>query len=128
MIHGGVDGYSRIPVYLHCSNNNRADTVLCLFREAVSIYGLSSRIRVDKGGENVDVAMYLLEHPLRGPGRSSVIVGKSVHNQRIERMWRDVYVGITDFYHSLFRYLESVSVLDVDNEVHLFSLHTVFMP
>ena len=74
VVHGGVDVYSRIPVYLHCSNNNRADTVLELFREAVTIYGLRSRIRIDKGGENVDVAMYLLTHPLRGPGRSTVIV------------------------------------------------------
>ena len=28
VVHGGVDGYSRIPVYLHCSDNNKADTVL----------------------------------------------------------------------------------------------------
>ena len=40
MVHGGVDGYSRIPVYLHCSNNNRACTVLKLFMEAVTAYGL----------------------------------------------------------------------------------------
>jgi len=75
-----------MPIYLHCSSNNQAGTVLDLFREAVTTYGLPSRIRIDKGGENVDVAMYLLSHPLRGPGRNTVIVGKSVHNQRIERM------------------------------------------
>ena len=63
-------------VYLHCSNNNRADTVLEQFREAITIYGLPSCIRIDRGGENVDVAMYLLTHPLRGSGRSTVIVGK----------------------------------------------------
>ena len=27
VIHGGIDGYSRLIVYLSCSNNNRADTV-----------------------------------------------------------------------------------------------------
>jgi hypothetical protein len=128
VIHGGVDGYSRTPVYLYCSNNNRARTVLGLFREAILTYGLPSRIRVDKGGENVDVAMYLLHHPLRGPGRSSVIVGKSVHNQRIERMWRDVYEGVAGFYYALFSHMESVNILDPDDDVHLFSLHTVFLP
>ena len=62
VIPGGVDGYSRIPVYLHCSNNNCASTVLELFREAVAQYGLPSRIRIDRGGENVDVSMYHLDH------------------------------------------------------------------
>ncbi|XP_062514261.1 uncharacterized protein LOC134189884 isoform X2 [Corticium candelabrum] len=127
VIHGGVDGYSRLPVYLHCSSDNCADTVLRLFQEGVTKYGLPSRIRIDKGGENVDVAMYLLMHPLRGPGRSTVIVGKSVHNQRIERMWRDVYEGVVYFYHSLFYHLESIGMLDPSNELDLFCLHFVYI-
>ncbi len=97
-IHGGVDGFSRIPVYLHCSTNNEASTVLELFREAVFQYGLPSRVRCDMGGENVDVSMFLLSHPSRGPGRGTVIIGKSVHNQCIERMWRDVYQGVLGLY------------------------------
>jgi len=75
VIHAGVDGYSRIPVYLHASSNNCAATVLNLFTEAVSTFGLPSRVRCDKGGENYDVGFYMLNHPRRGPGRGSVIVG-----------------------------------------------------
>ena len=29
--HGGIDGYSRAVVFLRCSDNNRASTVLSLF-------------------------------------------------------------------------------------------------
>ena len=128
VVHGAVDGYSRIPVFLNCSNNNRANTVLQLFQGAVLKYGLPSRIRCDKGGENVDVAMFLLMHPLRGPGRGTVIVGKSVHNQRIERLWRDVFQGVLRLYYDLFSYLESINLLDASNDVHIFCLHHVFIP
>ena len=117
-----------MPVFLHCSTNNRAETVLDLFKEAVSTYGLPSRIRIDKGGENVDVALHLLTHLLRGPGRGTVIAGKSVHNQRIDRLWRDVFEGVLGFYHGLFHHLESIGMLDPTNELHLLCLHTVFVP
>ena len=126
--HGAVDGYSRIPVYLRCSNNNRAETVLTLFKEAVQEFGLPSRVRCDHGGENVDVSMFMLSHPLCGPDRGSVLVGRSVHNQRVERMWRDVFQGVVGLYYSLFHYLEGINILDIDNDLHLFCLHYVFIP
>lgn len=94
VIHGGIDGYSRISVFLSCSNNNRADAVLGIFQKAVDCYGLQSRVRSDKGGENVDVSMFMLSHPDRGTGRRSMIVGKSVHNQGIERLWRNLFYQV----------------------------------
>jgi len=42
-VHGGVDGYSRLPVYLRAGTKNTAATVLGLFQQAVAEYGLPSR-------------------------------------------------------------------------------------
>ena len=90
VVHGGIDGYSRMVVYLECSTNNRSLTVYKLFREAVATYGIPSRVRSGKGGENILVCHYMVT--VRGVGRGSHIAGSSVHNQRIERLWRDVYM------------------------------------
>ena len=50
VIHGGIDGFSRLIVYLSCATNNYASTVLALFLAAVQRYGWSSRVRSDKRG------------------------------------------------------------------------------
>lgn len=128
VIHGGIDGYSRMIVYLKASSNNRASTVLKSFLDAVEEFGLPSRVRIDKGGENVDIAKCMLDHPLRGPDRGSHITGRSVHNQRIERLWRDVYFGCTHLFYSLFYAMEDAGILDPSSEAHLYALHYIYLP
>ncbi len=70
-----IDGYSRFVTYLSCSNNNKADTAVQFFLEA---YGIPSRIRSDYGGENLDVAQFMLF--FRGTNRGSHLTGKSTGN------------------------------------------------
>lgn len=76
VIHGGIDGFSRIPVYLKASSNNESATVLDLFIQAVGQYGLPSRVRCNKGGENYAVGTYMLEQC--GTGRWSIIAGSNM--------------------------------------------------
>ena len=71
------------------------------FLTAVDEFGLPSRVRMDRGGENVQVASYMEECPDRG----SAITGKSTHNQRIEQLWRDLFTGCISFFYFFFYFL-----------------------
>ena len=82
----GIDGHSRMITYLHCSSNNRADTVLAAFRSGVETYGLPTKVRSDHAGENIEVWRMMMEE--HGTDRCT-IVGSSAH-ERIEHLWRDV--------------------------------------
>lgn len=126
VIHGGVDGFSRLVVYLKCSTNNKSTTVLNEFYHAVTQYGVPSRVRSDKGGENILVCHYMVA--VKGVGRGSHIAGCSTRNQRIERLWRDVYRCVASTYYALFHAMEPVGVLNPDNEIDLFVLHCLYLP
>jgi hypothetical protein len=115
-------------VFLACSTDNKAGTVFNKFIHAVEEFGLPSRIRSDKGGENVDVAWYMLSHPARGPARGSHITGGSARNQRVERLWRDLFAGCTYVFFYLFHFVEECGILDASNEYQLPALHYVFQP
>lgn len=103
-----------------------AKTVIEFFANAVVEYGLPSRVRSDFGYENLFVAMMM--NGLRGLNRGSHITGCSVHNQRIERLWVDVYEQVIDYYYNEFCKLEWDGVLDVSCMHDIFALHKVYLP
>ncbi|KAH3829073.1 uncharacterized protein LOC127880799 [Dreissena polymorpha] len=126
VIHGGIDGFSRMCVFLQAATNNKATTMTKAFMTGTQCYGVPSRVRSNHGLENTGVGAFMVAH--RGPRRGSFITGRSVHNQRIERMWRDLFASATNVFHGLFSHLEESGQLDLTNPVHMWCLHHVFVP
>ena len=78
VIHGCVDGFSRRIMFLKCSTNNKAFTVLQLFQNAVQDFGLPSGGRGDQGTENIEAARYMFPIPAEGQGGAALLLAKVV--------------------------------------------------
>ena len=48
----------------------------------------------------------------------------SVHNQRTERLWRDVFAGCISFFYNLFYALEDASLLDPKRTSIAYTMYT----
>ncbi len=78
------------------------------------------------GMENIAVArMMLNKHGLQSYPH---LTGLSVHNQRIEQLWRDVVAYVVSHFRELLYSMEDSNILDPLNEVHLLAVQTVFVP
>lgn len=124
VVHTGVDGFSWCVVYIKCANNNLADTVLESFSEGLAEFCIPDRVRSDHGGENINVWRHMLSIH-NDP--ACVLTWSSTHNERVERLWRDVYRDVTSSFVVEFKTLESKQMLDPLNEVDIFCLHYIFI-
>ncbi len=118
VVHGIIDGFSRMIVGLKCATNNKKETVALLFREATDNFGLPSRVRTDKGGENVLV--WEIMEQLRGPNRGSFLASTSTRNQRIERLWRDVWMYVCHIFYYTFQGMEAEGMLHLGIQMRKF--------
>lgn len=74
VIHGFIDGYSRLITGLRASGNNYGETVLNIFLNAALAYGVPSRLRGDHGTENILIAAWMEDR--NGRYRGSYIWGR----------------------------------------------------
>ena len=65
---------------------------------------------------------------LCGHSSNPVITGSSVHNQRIERLWRDTFLCVLSLYYQLFYYFEDANILDPTSDIDLYCLHYLYVP
>jgi hypothetical protein len=135
VIHGIIDGATRLNVSLVASNNNRADTVYQNFAEATSEFGVPWRMRGDDGGENNRVAEYMdAQGPLRNLGPlDGFIRGPSVHNTRIEAHWNHMRPRCIQRWINLFKSMSSTALppenrLKGKDDDHKFVLQFLFLP
>ena len=125
VFHGCIDGASRAVIYVNVANNNKANTVLEFFKLGIGSFQLPSRVRGDRGMENVDVANFMITS--RGTDRGSFNVGRSVQNQRIERLWGESNRVVAHNFKTLFRDMELADILCPTSELDLFALHYIYM-
>ena len=76
--------------------------------------------------ENSEVARLMTEK--RGEGRGSILQGSSVHNQRMERLWRSIREIVTEYFLLLFHFSERNNLVNPNDELDLAALHYVFIP
>ena len=125
VIHGCIDGFSRKIIYLRITDNNLSQTVADIFIQAAICHGVPHRVRQDYGGENIKVGAYMYRQT--GDRYSSISLGSSVNNDRIERLWRDVNSKVTKTYKTYFKTLTDRG-FDFDDPNHRYIIHHLFLP
>ena len=108
---------------LHVESNNRGDTALHFFQHAGSgriwLTNQSEKWygRWEYSCSTIHVATY-----------DCMITGRSVHNQRIEHLWRDVFSGCTGYTTPSFTLLMTVDfTIGAINLTYLPYIHFVFL-
>jgi transposase InsO family protein len=122
---GIIDGYSRRIMGMCVSDNMRAQNPIVTFLDAAQRFGLPERIRGDKGQEHRRIVMLMFATRMV---QSCVRLGRSVHNIRIERLWRDYRENCVEYHRELFFEMEQEGILSVDNDIDLLALKLVFLP
>ena len=132
-IHGCIDGYSRMIMWLQVGRtNNHPGVIAGYFLDCVEkIEGTASVIRADMGTENcrISAIQLYLRHEGRDSmaGEKSFLYGRSVSNQRIEAWRGQLRRGASDWWISHFKDLRDTGLYSDTNVVHVECLIFCYM-
>lgn len=132
-IHGAIDGWSRKLIRLKVGRTNNDRKVICTYymRTLRELEFVPRILRLDAGTENVvmaDVHQLLRQEHNDQFARNCVIIGKSVHNERIERFWSYLAMVYTRSCVDIFKDMRDSGILDVSNALHIECLRFCFVP
>ena len=118
---GGIDEYSALIALLSTLPKwHLAASWLVLKNTAFQT------VRMDAGVENGLIRNFMVH--ANWPDRGSALTGKSVHNRRIERIWRDAYSKVLQVFYQIFHALADSWALDPGNQLHIYCLLHVYLP
>lgn len=132
-IHGCVDGYSRMIMWLEVASTNNDPKVTahyCL--STIKEKGfVPTIVRSDKGTENTLTGLLQIclrnKHNDKLSGDKSYVTGKSTRNQRIESFWGRMRQHSMDFYIQFFKCMEAKGLFD-GSKLHVHCLQFCFGP
>lgn len=133
-IHGAIDGFSKKVIWLEVSSSNKNPHVIAhYYLSAIKERKcLPALLRPDAGTENpvVETMHWALRYGQGDElaGQNSFLVGKSVHNQRIESFWAQLRGLVTGFYIQFFKVMEAKDLLDTHDKVQVELLRFCFGP
>uniref|UniRef100_A0A8W8MKW5 Integrase core domain-containing protein n=1 Tax=Magallana gigas TaxID=29159 RepID=A0A8W8MKW5_MAGGI len=126
-IHGCIDGFSRRVIWLEADiTNKRPEVVAEYYLSAVQLLkGCPQKFRADPGTENGIIATF---HSCLKENCSSVTLGTSTANQRIERFWGLLRQMRADFWIHHFKDLVYEDLLVLGNPIHRLCIQYVYLP
>ena len=125
-IHGCIDGFSRISMWLDVAASNNDPFHVCTnFADTViSLGGIPYVIRADRGTENGNIEMmqtYLrsINRDTRSSLHATFLYGKSTANQRIEAWWSKFQPQGMLYWMNHFKELSYAGIFDTSDEVDI---------
>ena len=98
-------------------------TACRLFKETITNHTAPLQVRGDKGSENVIIAKRVVM--LRNTQHKCYLGGRSTHNTRIKRFWREHNTNFMVHFRDEFKRLDNLGVLDTDDNTGMWAFHWV---